>query len=307
MKKPLPLQPGDRILVPSPAGPVTRPERWAAVTDRVARRGYRLEPTAGARETEGYLAGSDDRRRADLQAALDDPLAAAVVCSRGGYGSMRILAGLTVPKRVPPAFVGFSDITALHMWLARHGWVTFHGPMATTDLGLPRPHGPSERWLWGLLEGTLEPPLEIPAHPLRAGRATGRLLGGNLTLLASLAGTGYLPSFAGAVLVVEDVAEEPYRVDRMLTQLRLAGALEGLVALGVGGFTYPGMSTTRRERRLAEVHRLLSGLAADLGIPAVAGLPFGHQRHNLALPLGVQAEVDAGRGRLVVCEDWLQR
>lgn len=307
MRKPRPLSPGDRILVPSPAGPVARPERWQPVAARVARRGYRLEPTAAAHATKGYLAGSDDERRTDLQAALDDPGAAAVVCSRGGYGSMRILRGLAVPDRVPPAFVGFSDITALHMWLARHDWVTFHGPMATTDLGLPRPHGPSERWLWGLLEGTLEPPLEIRASPLRPGRARGRLLGGNLTLLASLAGTRYLPSFQGAILVVEDVGEEPYRVDRMLTQLGLAGALDGLAGLAVGGFTWPGMARDRRDRRTAEVQRLMRDLAEELRIPAVTGLPFGHQRHNLALPLGVEAEVDADHGRLVVCEDWLQR
>lgn len=307
MRKPRPLRPGDRILVPSPAGPVARPERWQAVAARVARRGYRLEPTAAAHAVNGYLAGSDDERRADLQAALEDPGAAAVVCSRGGYGSMRILRGVALPNRIPPAFVGFSDITALHMWLARHDWVTFHSPMATTDLGLPRPHGPSERWLWGLLEGTLGPPLELPGRPLRAGRSRGRLLGGNLTLLASLAGTGYLPSFAGAILVVEDVAEEPYRVDRMLTQLRLAGALDGLAGLGVGGFTWPGMAADRRERKTAQVHRLMRELAEELRVPAVVGLPFGHQRHNLALPLGVEAELDAHRGGLVVCEDWLRR
>lgn len=310
MKKPPPLAPGARLLVPSPAGPVRQPARWERLQQRVAERGYRLELAEGAREVRGYLAGADEQRARDLQTALDDPGVDAILCSRGGYGSMRLLPRLRVPDRVPPTFVGYSDITALHMWLAGHGWVTFHGPMATTELAAPRPHGPSLRWLWSLLEGTARPPLELPLPEplaLRAGRASGRLLGGNLTLLASLAGTPHLPSLRGALLVLEDVAEAPYRVDRMLTQLLLAGALDGVAGLAVGGFSWPGTAVPRRDEQRQDVLRVIGELGAELGVPVLAGLPCGHDRHNLALPLGVEAELDATAGRLVITEDWLAR
>lgn len=310
MRKPRPLQPGDLIVVPSPAGPVADGDSWSRLEDAIRARGYHVHIPPAARRVEGYLAGSDAERLGDLQQALDDPEVAAVIASRGGYGSMRLLRDLRLRGGRPPAFVGYSDMTALHLAMARHGWVTFHGPMAACDLGRGRPHGPSVRWLWGLLEGTARPPLALPVRSplrLRAGRARGRLLGGNLALLASLVGTPFLPDLRGAVLLLEDVGEAPYRVDRMLTQLRLSGCLAGLSGLALGGFSFPGAGAAEEARRLEAIARLLADLAGDLGIPALGGLPCGHEKVNLALPLGVEVELDAGEGALVVVEDWLDR
>jgi muramoyltetrapeptide carboxypeptidase len=241
-----------------------------------------------------YLAGDDARRSEEWREAVADPEARAIFCARGGYGAMRILPGVDpAPLLVSPKLlVGFSDITALHALLNRAGLATVHGPVLTQ---LGRAPGAAVDHLLALL--TQAPPPDADGSPgpgaglvgqavIRPGRVEGPLLGGSLTLLAHLCGTPWQPSLAGAILAIEDVDERPYRLDRYLTQLRLSGALRGVAGVALGLFTdcdAPGIHGLEVVREWA----------AELGVPAVEGFPFGHEDGNLALPLGARATLIA--------------
>jgi len=281
----------------APAGPfdTARFERGLAVLrDRLGLRPrFREDVAARAR----YLAGPDPRRAAEWLEAVQDEEASAIFCARGGYGAMRILPTID-PRPLlarPKLFMGFSDVTAIHAILNRSGLCTVHGPGVAQLALLPEE---ALDHLRSLLFGEAPRPkgdvLPEPGAGLagtetvRAGRATGPLLGGNLTLLSHLVGTPYLPSFDGAILFIEDVGEAPYRLDRNLTQLRLAGLLERVVGVAVGQVT-----------RCDDVEADGSGLdvvreaVLDLGVPVVAGLPSGHEDSNFALPLGSRATLIA--------------
>lgn len=237
-----------------------------------------------------YLAGEDARRLEEWREAASDLETRAIFCARGGYGAMRLLPRLE-PARLlhPPKWVvGFSDTTAIHAALNRAGLVTIHGPLVST---LGRTTQEARDHLKALLFGRPGPAAPLPRGGLppglgcigsgviRPGRASGTLLGGSLTLLAHLCGTPWLPSMAGAVLFLEDVDEKPYRLDRYLTQLRLSGALDGVRAVCVGHLT----GCDDGEQRGADTVR---ELVRALGVPAIEGLPAGHEPENFALPLG---------------------
>jgi len=285
------LLPGDRVTIVAPSGPIPE-ERFARGVALLQARGYRVDvrlPTASAR----YLAGSDEERRATLLSAFEDPDTRCVWAARGGYGATRLLPSLPLAAlaRADKALVGFSDVTALHLALAAHGGRSVHGPVVTTLPELPT--AAVDRVL-GLLAAPARPPAPLVGVPLVPGIAEGPLYGGCLALVVHLLGTPYLPSLRGAILFLEDVDERPYRLDRMWTHLRQAGALEGLagVALGefcgcddpAGAFTGAG---------------LLGELAAELGVPVATGLPFGHGRDNRALPHGARARLVDGRLELL--------
>ncbi len=288
MIRPPALRRGDVVRVVAPAGPFD-PEPFqrglSVLQDRLGLR-PRMRDDVAARS--GYLAGDDGRRLAEWLEAASDPEARAVWCARGGYGAMRLLPRLEAARLLHPprVVVGFSDITALHGALNRAGLVTVHGPVVT-QLGSLSPAALDH--LEALLFQPVAPPAAgaalvpgsgLPASAvIRPGRATGPLQGGNLSLLAHLAGTAWQPRLAGAVLFLEDVGERPYRLDRAFTQLGLAGAFEGVAGVCLGAFTdcdEPGISGAETVRRLA----------AELGVPAIEGLPAGHQPDNRALPLG---------------------
>jgi muramoyltetrapeptide carboxypeptidase len=286
--RPPALRRGDVVRVVAPAGPFDLEpfQRGLAVLrDRLGLL-PRMRDDVGARF--GYLAGDDGRRLAEWLEAASDPEARALWCARGGYGAMRLLPRLEAARLLHPprVVVGFSDITALHAALNRAGLVTVHGPMVTQlgSLSLA-----ALDHLEALLFGPADPAPAgaapaagsgvTAAAVVRPGRATGPLLGGNLSLLAHLCGTPWQPRLAGAVLFLEEVGERPYRLDRAFTQLGLSGALEGVAGVCLGAFTdcdEPGISGAETARRLV----------AGLGVPAVAGLPAGHQAENRALPLG---------------------
>jgi muramoyltetrapeptide carboxypeptidase len=251
----------------------------------------------------GFLAGSDDERRAELQRALDDPDIKAVFCARGGYGLMRILPSLdpTAFARAPKPIVGFSDVTALHAWAAHAGAATVHGPVVTQLGELPPEDAQS---LFALLESAEPPP---PAEGLRklagAGQVEGVLMGGNLELVSRLAGTPWQVDLNGAILLLEEVGERPYRIDRALTQLELAGALHGLRGVVLGDLLKcqepPDHPSPTAEQVVTE--RL-----GRLGVPVLGGLPVGHGARNRAVPLGIPVALDAEAGRLAFLDGAVQ-
>jgi muramoyltetrapeptide carboxypeptidase len=256
---------------------------------------YEVSVDASIFERTGYFAGDDDRRSGELLTALRDPNVAAIVAARGGYGTTRLLDRIDVDevRRAGKLFVGFSDTTALHAAWARAGLRSLHAPMVAA---LGRADAPLlERWI-ATVEGRLAPPVEGLAR-WATGTAEGPLVGGNLAVLAALVGTPYAPPPDGCVLFLEDVGERPYRVDRMLTTLLHAGWLARVAAVVVGAFSdcAPGEDGTCVEDVLRE--RL-----GHAGVPVLAGLPAGHVKDNLELPLGALVRVDASEGRLTFLE-----
>jgi muramoyltetrapeptide carboxypeptidase len=289
------------VTVVAPAGPIERESLEAGLRVLAGRYEATWEP--GLLSRSRYLAGADARRADELRAALGDPRAKAVIAARGGYGSLRLLPRLwpaSAHDGGPPMFgrpklvVGFSDITALHCALQAMGQVSIHGPSVNQLATQPREI--AER-LFALLEDATVPPSGITGTPLVGGVAEGPLLGGNLSLLSRLLGTPWLPDLGGAVLLLEDVTEQPYRLDRMWTHLRLAGVLEKIHALALGDFTEceePGADFTSRD--------VLSTLAAETGLPCVAGLSIGHGAVNVPVALGTRVRLDGGTGTLSFLE-----
>ncbi len=287
---PEPLRPGDRVRLVAPSGPfdrslLLRGAGWL-------RHRYRVEFDWDIFERDGYLAGSDERRLAELGRALDDPGIRAVVAARGGYGLTRIAHRVdwSALCRSPRWLVGFSDVTVLHVEAARVGVASLHAHNMAA-LG----HGDAltrQRWL---------SVLEDPARPRRfdnletwsPGRARGPLAGGNLAMLFTCAAAGRLFVPEGAVLAIEDVTESSYRLDRMLTALRVAGAFDRVAAVIVGELTDCPAGPWR-----VDAHEAVRACLASLRIPVVSGLRFGHCRHNEPLTFGLMAELDADAGVL---------
>ncbi|HET9595810.1 MAG TPA: LD-carboxypeptidase [Anaeromyxobacteraceae bacterium] len=287
----------------APSGPVDPAalERGIEVLRRELGLEVRVRPDVAARR--GYLAGDDARRLAEWREAVADPDARAIFCARGGYGAMRILGEVDPAPLVasPRWLVGFSDVTALHAVLNRAGLVTVHGPLVTT-LASATPEARAH--LRALLFGAgvaSAPGAPCPGAGvlgtgvIRPGRATGTLLGGSLTLLAHLCGTPWAPRFDGAILFFEDVDEKPYRLDRYLTQLRLAGALDGVRGVCVGQLTAcdPGAPDEHGSGAVVRAAEVVRDFVRALGVPALEGLPAGHERANFALPLGAVASLVA--------------
>jgi muramoyltetrapeptide carboxypeptidase len=277
------LKPKDRVAIVAPAGPVPR-EPFAAGRKILEER-YALVHDERVFERNGFLAGSDEARLAELDRALDDSQVRAIVCARGGYGLMRILERLDARKlqEDPKWIVGFSDVTALHAWALRAGVESIHGPVVTQLGALPADDAQA---LIALLERGEAAPID-GLRAIRAGRAEGPLVGGNLEMITRLVGTPWSMNLDGAILVLEEVGERPYRVDRQLTQLELSGALSRVAAVVLGDFTdcleKDGSST---------VEAVLEERLSRLGIPVVAGAPVGHGKRNRALRLGAPAILD---------------
>src|SRR5690348_16092121 len=277
------LRPGDRVAVVAPAGPFDRASFEAGV-EIVARR-YRVHYDPGVLTRRRYLAGSDERRLGELTAALTDSESRAVFCARGGYGVMRLLAGLDDIAFTPKPVIGFSDLTALHQLLQREHRVSIHGPTITQ---LSRVDASAHERLFGLLESHA-PAAELSgAETYVDGVAEGPLVGGNLSVLTRLLGTPFLAHLEGAILLLEDVGERPYRLDRMWTHLALAGVFRQVRGIVLGGFT--GCEEKDAEYSSAD---LLRELARATGLPCAAGFPIGHDAPNQPVPLGVRVRLDA--------------
>ncbi len=259
----------------------------------------------------GFLAGSDRERAADLTAAFRDPKTKAILCVRGGYGAARLLERLdfSVMRKHPKIFIGYSDITSLHAsLLTKAGLISFHGPMLNSDFLKPKmPEFARAAFLRVLTRaepaGNIAQGYAKAARSLRKGRASGPLVGGNLSILCTTLGTPWQPDFRGAILFLEDLDEAPYRFDRMLTHLRNAGVLRQVAGVAVGINAHCG---DPKARRCKEYRQTLEEVLADrllpLKVPVVIDLPFGHVPHNATLPVGARATLDGGRGELLIEE-----
>ena len=312
--KPRRLRPGATFGVVAPASPLYNRGDLARATAVLTRLGFQVKPGQHVRDRHGYLAGSDQARADDFMHVWCDPEVDAIICLRGGYGSARIIDRLEFADLAarPKPFVGFSDITALHLALGRRAnLVTFYGPMM---LSLARP-GVSSYTLDGLVKALsqAEPLGVVPPNPddpwvetLTGGVAEGELVGGCLTLLAQALGTADQPDWRGKIVFFEDVKAEPYQIDADLTQLLRTGAFDGVAGIIVGEHADVGPRAYRAAfPSTLSLEDVLDDLLRPLGVPTIYNLPLGHGPHLATLPLGVHARLDANDGRLELVESAL--
>ncbi len=303
--KPAALRPGDTIAVVAPGSAPKDPAQLAAGVAHLERLGYRVEARCAEATPRGYLAAPDAERLDELNGLLRRDDVKALFCARGGYGVLRLLPDLdyAAARRQAKLLVGYSDVTALHLALyERAGWRGLSGPLVVewAEMGAA-----TERLFWALAQGGTPQPLLGPAgealRPMRPGAVEGVLLGGNLTLVARLLGTPYLPSLDGALLFLEDVGEAPYRLDGLLAHLKLAGVFDRLGGLVLGGFTELPPADGRPTLTLDDV---LLDYLHDAPFPVATGLVYGHFPVKNTLPVGVRArlEVTPRAARLSILE-----
>jgi len=284
------LKLGDTIGIAAPSGPF-KTQLFEQGMHVLRNMGFNVHVPEAIFQRNGFLAGSDEMRAEVVNALFRDPAITAIVCARGGYGATRVLPYLdwdTIRRR-PKIFVGFSDITVLHLaLLGMAGLTTFHGPMGTTLATATEESLDCLKKV--LLSGK---PLRLDpsdALVLNHGEAQGWVVGGNLTMLCHLVGTPYQPSLAGCLLFIEDITEAPYRIDRMLVQMTLAGCFEGVAGLVLGRFTDCGATE--------EIHQVFMQTFKPLGIPVLANFPIGHGDRNMTLPMGIEARISTHPPRL---------
>jgi muramoyltetrapeptide carboxypeptidase len=304
MNKPKHIQPGDRVGIVAGSSPVNKEQIEGGLLLLEAR-GY--VPVLGEHlwERDGFLAGPDENRAADIERMFADPTIKEVIFARGGYGMARTMDHLDmgIIADNPKILMGFSDVTFLHLAAEMEAdLVTFYGPMLIT-WSAPRPDWVSELWF-----RAMEIPEPLPALPIEGtadtlvgGTARGRVAGGCLCLLAAAVGTPYEPDFDETLLLLEDVDEPPHRVDGMLQQLKQAGLLSGVEGFVVGEMTRTdehGDSSIGSKPAQA----ILKDHLGDRAVPAIMKFPFGHVPAPLTLPLGISAELDAENGTLTYLE-----
>jgi muramoyltetrapeptide carboxypeptidase len=304
MTRPPALRPGARVALVAPAGPVT-PEGIERAVQRVRRWGW--EPVLGTHAAGRfrYLSGTDEQRAADLNQAFRSPEVDAIWLLRGGYGTMRILERLdwAALRERPRPVIGFSDNTALHLAIRRLGLVSFHGPHAAAEAIPPFAARALRR---ALSNGVPPGPLPFPeaaeaprAETVIPGVAEGPLLGGNLSLLAATLGTRYSVSGEGWLLFLEEVGEPVYRIDRLLSQLLLAGVFARAAGVVIGALSE---CPDRDEAHVPTTVEVVRDRLGALRVPVAVGFPFGHVPHSWTLPLGVRARLDSTAGTLALLE-----
>jgi muramoyltetrapeptide carboxypeptidase len=292
------LRPGSTVRIIAPSGPVPRDAFDAGAAVLGAR--YTLKLDDGVFAREGYLAGSDERRLGELMAALDEPDTDAIVMARGGYGLLRLLpfVDLAALARRPRPIVGFSDGTALLAAAARAGFVSVHGPVVTQ---IGNVSTADQQGLFELLEAPGPSLLLADLEEIVPGRARGPLVGGNLEVFSRLLGTPFLPSIEGAILFFEDLGERPYRIDRLVTHLDLAGVFGAAAGVVLGDFsTCREPDATRGDSPTAD--DVLLERLGRLAIPVVRRGAFGHGTRNRALPYGALCDLDTRAGALTNSE-----
>jgi len=295
--KPPALNKGEKIGVVAPSGSVND-EQLRAGVDAITRAGFKVELAPGILDRKGYLAGEQEQRAGALRDFFKRGDIAAIFCARGGFGSIQMLPYLDAKaiRPHPKVFVGYSDVSILLNWLLQScGMVTFHGPMVAMELarGLKRQ---SEEVFWETLLGKKGHWQFQLGETFRYGVAEAEMVGGCLSILVTTLGTPYEISTAGKILFLEDIGEKPYRLERMLTHLKMAGKLDGIAGLVLGSFIN---CEGEGERGLREI---IQELFHEAPYPVVAGLDAGHGEENLLLPFGVKMRLDGNAGMLSLQE-----
>jgi muramoyltetrapeptide carboxypeptidase len=283
--KPPKLQKGEAVGVIAPSGPVT-PSQIQPGIKLLESLGYEVIVSPHLYQRQGYVAGDDETRLEDLNSMLDNKDVRVIFCARGGYGTLRLLEKIDFDliRMNPKIIVGYSDITALLLAIFKKtGLVTFHGTIVKE---FSKNRNQNLESFLALVSSDKACEVNLrKGKTLVPGKAKGTLLGGNLSLICHLLGTPFMPSLDNAILFVEEKAEPLYRIDRMMTHLRLSGQLKGLVGLVAGSFEGCG--------DISSINRVLVDTVSHLQIPVLSGLPVGHGLENVSLPLGIQASVDA--------------
>jgi muramoyltetrapeptide carboxypeptidase len=298
-KRKIPLKPkrlmqGDAVGIVAPASHFDH-DMFRQGLAVLASMGFEPVFDDGIFEKSGSFSGADTHRAGQINRFFADPAIDAVLCARGGYGALRILPLLDVDtiRKNPKSLIGFSDITALHAAVSSAcGLVTFHGPTVTT---LANATTATRHSFYSVLTSG-EPPVIKPinGHALCPGAATGPVAGGNLTTLCHLVGTPFQPDFRGRIVLLEDIGEAPYRIDRMLTHMKLAGCFTDISGILLGNFRSCG--------KVKEIERICIDIFKGCDIPILAGFTIGHQRRNLTIPLGISATLDTDRKMLAFHE-----
>lgn len=311
--RPRALKKGDTVALITPSTYVSDPDDLLMARRTVEYFGLRPKIGKNVGKRAGYLAGSIQERIDDIHSAFSDPEVKGVFCTRGGYGSAMLLDKIDfgLIRRNPKPFVGYSDITALHLGVnQKAGLVTFHGPVALSRFS----EYTIEHFRRALFEnkplGLIKnPPDSHPIRPthwtrvIRPGKASGPLAGGNLTLIATTMGTPWEIQTGGKILFLEDVGEQPYSMDRMLTQLRLAGKFRNIRGLLIGECADCGPRDYKPSfNSTFTLGEVLDNILGDLRVPVLSGMTIGHTADQVTLPIGVQAVLDADAGTLTVEE-----
>ncbi len=295
--KPTPLKKGEKIGVVAPAGYVKN-EPLNAGVEALLRAGFDVELAQGIRDRKGYLAGEQEKRVKALREFFQRDDISAIFCARGGFGSIQLLPFLNAEeiRSHPKIFVGYSDVSILLNWLMKKcGMVTFHGPMVAMEIarGLK---GRSRDFFWGTLLGEKREWQVTLAATIRPGIVEAEMMGGCLSTIVTTLGTPYEVDTSGKILFLEDVGESPYRLERMLTHLKMAGKLDGIGGLVFGDFTH----CEGKDQR--DINDIIQDLFCDAPYPVMTGLAAGHGNENLLFPFGVKMALDTNAGLLSLIE-----
>lgn len=305
--KPKKLQSNDLIAVISPASSPDDTDKIQKGVNYLEKLGYRTKVGKNVGKKHGYLAGSDKERLADLHDAFSNKDVKAVFCVRGGYGSGRLLDQIdfNLIKKNPKIFVGYSDITALQLSIYKKtGLITFAGPMVATDFS-DEINNFAEENFWKVLTsskkiGKIHNPRNEKFYILNSGRAEGKIIGGNLSLIISLMGTEYLPVFKNSILLIEEIGEKPYRIDRMINQLKIAKVLKDVKGVILGRFV--DCYEDKTEANPITLNEVIENYFSSLKIPVIYSVSHGHIKENITIPLGINCNLNASRGFIELTE-----
>jgi len=306
--KPAKLRNGDLIGVISPASSPDEPEKIEKGVKYLEGLGYRVEVGKNVGKVHGYLAGTDEERLEDLHSMFKNKNIKAIFNVRGGYGSGRLLDNINygLIKRNPKIFVGYSDITALQMaFLKKTGLVTFAGPMVAVDFSSNKVNPFTEENFWKIITsskkiGKIKNPNNEKFYTLTKGRGEGDLLGGNLALLISLMGTEYQPNYNNSVLLLEDIGEDPYRIDRMLYQLKYAKVFSKIKGIILGRFV--DCYIKDKTQNSLTLNDVISDYFEKLKIPVIYNVKHGHIKENLTIPWGLKTKINTTRCFIEITE-----
>ncbi len=304
--KPKKLKPGDTIGVLAPAGAINPDTDLDLIKYYFEKKGYKVKFSKSIKEQKNYLAGDDEKRAADLMSFFMDEEVSAILSVRGGYGSVRLIKHLdfNVIKQHPKIFVGYSDITFLLNAINKlTGLVCFHGPMAIPDFGIKDICEYTETSFFEILEGKAELPFKYKnteeTFCIKSGECEGELSGGNLAIVQTLIGAEYMPDLNGKILLLEDINEPLYKLDRMLMHLKITGVFDD-----IAGLLFAGCTGVEKKDELVA---LIDEITNEYNFPIAYGFPAGHDRSKATLPLGIRYKFNATDASLILRDKYLEK